>query len=349
MRVGIATVQVPFVRGGAEFLAESLARQLRLAGHEAEIISVPFKWYPPERIPEHMLACRLLDLTESCHVPIDRVIGLKFPAYLIPHPNKVLWLLHQHRGAYDLWDHPIGDLRNVPDGDHVRRAIHTADQRVIPQAQGCYTISRNVSDRLQHYCGLPSKPLYHPPPDAEAITPGRYDDYFLLPSRVNTTKRQALVIEALLHTTEPVRVVIMGMSDDPAYGAALRRRTADDAVLRDRVVWAGSVDQDHKHDLYANCLGVVFPVYDEDYGYVTLEAMLAEKAVITCTDSGGPLEFVVDEHTGLACAPEPQAMAVAMDRLWRDRALARDFGLAARRRYDILEISWHTVLAQLLR
>ena len=39
-------------------------------------------------------------------------------------------------------------------------------------------------------------------------------------------------------------------------------------------------------------LGVIFPPLDEDYGYVTLEAMLAAKPVITCTDSGGPLEFV---------------------------------------------------------
>ena len=86
MRIVIATVQVPFVRGGAEVLAEGLREVLHAQGHEAEIVTMPFKWYPPERILDQVLICRLLDLTESCGTAVDRVIGLKFPAYLIPHP-----------------------------------------------------------------------------------------------------------------------------------------------------------------------------------------------------------------------------------------------------------------------
>jgi hypothetical protein len=104
VRILIATVQVPFVRGGAEVVAEGLRQAFIAEGHDAEIAAIPFKWHPPERIPEHMLACRLLDLSETSGSRIDRVIGLKFPAYLVNHPNKTFWLLHQHRPAYDLWD-----------------------------------------------------------------------------------------------------------------------------------------------------------------------------------------------------------------------------------------------------
>src|SRR5438552_1765797 len=136
MRILIATVQVPFIRGGAEILAEGLRDALLAAGHQAEIVAVPFKWYPPERILDHMLACRLLDLTETAGVAVDRVIGLKFPAYLIPHPNKVLWVLHQHRMAYEMWDHPFGDLITSPQGPRVRDAIQEADQRLIPETRG---------------------------------------------------------------------------------------------------------------------------------------------------------------------------------------------------------------------
>src|SRR5215471_15350212 len=114
VRVVVATVRAPFVRGGAEAHAEGLRDALLAAGHEAEIVAVPFKWYPPERITDQMLACRLLDLTESDGVAIDRLIALKFPAYLIPHPAKVLWVLHQHRPAYDLWEHALGDLALYP-------------------------------------------------------------------------------------------------------------------------------------------------------------------------------------------------------------------------------------------
>ena len=102
MRIVIATVQVPFVRGGGEMLADGLEAALLAAGHDVETVRLPFKWYPPERIPEHVLAARLFDLTESSGSRIDRMIGLRFPAYLLPHPNKVLWILHQYRTAYDL-------------------------------------------------------------------------------------------------------------------------------------------------------------------------------------------------------------------------------------------------------
>src|SRR5919108_6065289 len=123
MKILITTVQVPFIRGGAEILAEGLRDALRSEGHEAEIVAIPFKWYPPERILDQMLACRLLDLTGSAGTPVDRLMGLKFPAYLLSHPNKVLWILHQHRPAYDLWGRCGGDLNHFPSGTQIRDAI----------------------------------------------------------------------------------------------------------------------------------------------------------------------------------------------------------------------------------
>ena len=135
MRVGIATVQVPFVRGGAELLAENLQAALRAAGHEAEIIAIPFKWYPAERVLDHMLAARLMQVEESVGQRIDRLIALKIPAYLMPHRSKRLWLLHQHRSAYDLWDAPFSDLLHAPSGAHVRSAIRTADDSLLRQCE----------------------------------------------------------------------------------------------------------------------------------------------------------------------------------------------------------------------
>ena len=44
MRLLIATVQVPFVRGGAELHAEGLRRALTAAGHDAEIVSPTESW-----------------------------------------------------------------------------------------------------------------------------------------------------------------------------------------------------------------------------------------------------------------------------------------------------------------
>lgn len=349
MRVGIATVQVPFVRGGAELLAENLVTHIRAAGHEAEIISIPFKWYPARRITETMAICRMLDLEESSGTRIDRLIGLKFPAYYIPHSNKVLWMLHQHRGAYDLWDTPYSDLRGAPDGQHVRAVIHGTDTRLIPEAQACYTISRTVSDRLQAFCGLPSTPIYHPPPSASAFEALRLEwgEFFLMPSRINPTKRQSLVLQAMERTRHPVRVAFVGVADDAATNATLRAQ-AEEPVLRGRVTWLGGVSEAEKLRLYAECRAVIFPPVDEDYGYVTLEAMLASKAVVTCHDSGGPLQFVTDGVNGLVCDPTAESMARALDQLWTNQATAREYGRAGRARYAEMGISWDTVLSCLL-
>jgi glycosyltransferase involved in cell wall biosynthesis len=347
MRILIATAQVPFVRGGAEMLAEGLMYALRAHGHAAEIVAIPFKWYPPERILDQVLACRLLDVSESGGDPIDRVIGLKFPAYLIPHSHKVLWLLHQFRTAYELWDNPYGDLYNYPNGPQVREAIQRLDQRLIPEAKAVFTISKNVSSRLWRYCGIDSIPLYHPPASFEQFYGAEAEDYFFYPSRLASLKRQALVLQALAATQRPVRVRFAGSADEPQYGEELEM-LAQQLDIEHRVEWLGQVTEEEKRALYAHTLGVIFPPVDEDYGYVTLEAMLASKPLITCTDSGAPLEFVLNDATGLIVEPSPQAMAKAMDQLWHDRDLARTLGEAGRKRYDSLNISWMTVVERLI-
>jgi len=347
MRIVIATAQVPFIRGGAEILAEGLLHALRSQRHAAEIVAIPFKWYPPERILEQVLACRLLDLSESGGAPIDRVIGLKFPAYLIPHPHKVLWLLHQFRTAYDLWDHPFGDLDRYPNGPQVREAIQRIDRSLIPEAKAVFTISRNVSSRLWHYCGIDSVPLYHPPASAELFYGGPVEDYFFYPSRLASLKRQALVLQALAATRRPVRVRFAGLADEAHFGETLEM-LARQLNVEHRVEWLGQVTEEEKRALYAHALGVIFPPVDEDYGYVTLEAMLAAKPLITCTDSGAPLEFVQHDVTGLIANPSPQDIAMAMDRLWDDRSWAWAMGEAGKKRYDNLNISWVAVAERLV-
>jgi glycosyltransferase involved in cell wall biosynthesis len=346
MRILIVTTQVPFVRGGAEILAESLRAALVERGHEAEIMEIPFKWYPPERILDHMLQTRLLDVSESNGVEVDLVIGLKFPAYLIRHPNKVLWLLHQHRSAYDLWESPLCDLVNYPNGRQVRDAIRHADRVLLPEAKAIHTIARNVSDRLARFCGMDSQVLYHPPANAERFHCLPAEDFLFFPSRITELKRQGLVVEALAHTRSPVRVVFAGVPENPAHLADLQARSVA-LGTRKRVEWLGNVSEEQKIDLYARCAGVVYPPVDEDYGYVTLEAMLSSKPVITTRDAGGPLEFVEHDHNGLVCEPSAEALANAMDEIWRDRARARELGSAGLARYRSMKIDWSNVVAQL--
>ena len=46
MKVSIVNVQVPFVRGGAEYLADSLGEKIRERGHRVDQLRIPFTGYP---------------------------------------------------------------------------------------------------------------------------------------------------------------------------------------------------------------------------------------------------------------------------------------------------------------
>ena len=347
MRVLILNAQVPFVFGGAEQLAQELKNALQREGHEAEIVAIPFKWYPPERILDHILACRLLDVTEADGIPIDRVIGLKFPAYLIPHPNKVLWLIHQHRGAYDLWDHPFGDIFQSPIGSSVRQAIEQADRRFIPEARGVFSISGNVAGRLKKYNEIDASVLYPPPASAEQFYCADSGDYFFFPSRLARLKRQHLVLQALALCRKPVRVRFSSSTIPSKYDHDFRRMIGTLGLDR-RVEYLGLIDEEEKRRQYANARGVIYPPVNEDYGYVTLEAMLSSKPVITCSDSGGPLEFIRDGVSGLIAAPSPESLAESLDRLWGDRRKAESMGRTGRETYEHLKISWPNVVKGLM-
>jgi glycosyltransferase involved in cell wall biosynthesis len=347
VRILIATVQIPFVSGGAESHAEGLKAALIAAGHEADIVAVPFNPAVPERIPDQMLACRLLDLTEVHGSAVDRLIALKFPAYLIPHPNKVVWVLHQHRAAYDLWNYPFEDLSASPRGVLVREAIRRADQQ-LAEAKAVFANSKNIANRLGHFCGINAVPLYHPPPNAGSFfCAGETGEYFFFPSRFSATKRQSLVLEALALTRKNVKVRFAGLADSPEYGKRLKLLAAKLGVEA-RVEWLGFLTEEEKRDAYAKAIAVIFPPVDEDYGYITLEGMLSSKAVITCDDSGGPLEFVSHLKTGLVARPTAAALAEALDELWQERDLAAKYGRAGRERYEQMGLSWSEVVRQLL-
>lgn len=345
MRVVVATTQAPFVRGGAEAHADNLVAALARAGHEADLVRIPFTWTPPRRIPEQVLAVRLLDLTQSFGRPVDLVVGLKFPAYCVRHPRKVLWILHQHRLAYEQWS-AGGAGREAAEAELVRESVVRADNAFIPEARKVFANSRTVAERLRRYNGIEAEPLYHPPPGHDLLRPGEYGDYLFFPSRLAEIKRQHLAVEAMRHVRGGVRLLVAGPPESAEYARGLAEQV-DRLGLRGRVELLGEVPEDEKRRLYAGALAVLYPPRDEDYGYVTLEAFLCAKPVITCTDSAGPLEFVREGETGAVREPEARAIAAAVDELAGDRDEAARRGRRALELVRSLDLSWERVVEAL--
>ena len=318
----VCEAQVPFVHGGAEVHVRELVRELRARGYEAELVSVPFKWYPKDEILPHAAAWRLLDLSESNGRPVDVVIGTKFPTYFARHPRKVAWLIHQYRAAYELCGTVYSDFAHTESDVGLRDTLIRLDTAMLGECRALFTNAKNTAARLLKFNALPAVPLYHPPRLAGRLTPGPYGDYLLSVGRLESVKRVDLIVRALGESEPSIRLVVAG---DGTQRQNVER-AAEEVGVADRVTFLGSVGDDELLGLYSGARAVVYPPFDEDFGYVTLEAFLARKPVITCTDSGGPIEFVVDGTNGFVCAPEPEALAAAINRVARDRRLAAALG-----------------------
>ncbi|HSB62753.1 MAG TPA: glycosyltransferase family 4 protein [Thermoanaerobaculia bacterium] len=337
-RVLVCTAQVPFSSGGAERHAEGLVRELAALGHEAELVRLPFKWYPRTEILTSALAWRLLDVSEADGKRVDVVIPMKFPSYLVRHENKVVWLIHQFRQAYDRFGTSQSDFTASPEDTRWRELIAEADRTGLSEARKIFTNAKNTADRLARFNGIEAEALYHPPPLAGRYRCEASRGFALVAGRLDPWKRVDLAIAAT--AAGKFRLVVAGDGADRARLGALAAKSGAD------VRFAGRVSDDELLGLYATCGAVVFPPADEDYGYIALEAFLSKKPVVTCTDSGGPLEFVVDGENGRVVAPDGTALGSAVAELLARPEKARGFGERGFER--VRGISWETAVRALL-
>ena len=340
MRVCVCIPQVPFERGGAEIFADDLVAQLRERGHEADLVTVPFKWYPGERVLTQAFLWRLLDLEEANGRPVDAVIATKFPSYAVRHPRKDVWLVHQFRQAWDFDRTQYGQFSESAEDRALRRRVLEVERRTLGEARKLFATSGNVARRLLESTGLEAEVMPHPP----APLPYRCEEageYVFTVNRLAPEKRIDLLLEAA--AADPsLRVVIAGDGPDRAR----LERLAVERGLNGRAEFLGRISDEEVADLYARCLGVYYAPVDEDFGMVPFEAFLSGKPVLTTTDAGGPLDVVRDGETGLVVAPEPAEVARGLAWLRTHAAEAKAYG--ARGREVAERVTWDDCIERLL-
>ena len=334
----------PFAWGGAEELAANLVRRLDArAGVSAELMRLPYAWNPPEQLVAEIMAHRLMRITNT-----DRVIALKFPAYLIPHPDKTLWVLHQFRQAYDLLESGHSHLDAARDGGLIE-AIRRADARAFADARAIFCNSPVTRDRMACHNGVTPEVLYPPLNDPELFTGGRDEGYVFAGGRVARGKRQHLLVEAAALAGPGCRLVVAGPPEDEVYAAELRALVEHHGVGDRVILELRLLDRAEIAALVNGARACAYVPFDEDsLGYVTMEAFASGKPVVTTTDSGGLLEIVHDGETGLVVEPEADALAAALRRLTSDAALARGMGLAAAEAWTRRNLTWDATLDRLL-
>ena len=343
MRVAVCTSDVPFTPGGARNLVDWLAGHLREAGHDVESVALPFA-DSPELLFRQMAAYRWIDLESA-----DRIICVRPPSHLIPHPNKVVWFIHHLRPFYDLWD---SRYRGFPDDLRhrgIRTALHEVDTAALREARRVFANSRVVADRLRRFNGIDSEILYPPLMAPERFRSTGANDEIITVGRIEHHKRQHLLVQALRHTKTPVTLRICGRGTGSLYADELRAVIGHEGV-EDRVRFEDRwISEPEKIDLLGASLAAAYVPLDEDsYGYATLEAAHSSKAILTTTDAGGVLEFVTDGVNGLVVEPTPTALGDAMDRLYLAREGTRRMGESALARVAELGIAWGRVTERLL-
>ena len=383
MRIAlVAPAAVPPTIGGAErALAGTRAAIEELTPHEAELVTVP--------VVEDNLVDLLAAYETFAHLDLsayDRIVVAKYPAWMVHHPHKTIWMMHPLRGLYDTY-HLLGLPEQVPNpADHTFAMLHLMRQAhhrgafdefferwhnalaalgpdhpdfafpgpfartairwldAIAMAPGevqqYLSLSETVARRERYFPTSVTPRVVPFPGHLEPAEPTDPEvDYLFTCSRLDGPKRHDLLVRAMASVPGDIELRIAGTGPCRAELEAL-------AAGDPRIRFLGRVDDADLPGLYAGALAVPFVPADEDQGLVTLEAFSQGTPVVTCTDAGGPTEFVVDGVTGLVARPTPEAVGAALARLVRDRGLAHQLGEAARAREA--QVTWDAAIDALL-
>jgi glycosyltransferase involved in cell wall biosynthesis len=378
----IAPSPIPFTAGGAEKLWFGLQEEINEnTSHQAELIKLPTWENSFWGLIDSYEQFWRLDVSH-----FDVVITGKYPGWMIRHPNHICYMLHRLRGFYDCFhflrlpdkyvtSHPgilglqellgrrarsdedietvFSELRSlrirsdIPadawafPGSLIREVVRFLDNAALDPARifGYAAISKNVANRAGYFPVGVRPAVIYPPTNLAGLRCGEFS-YVLTASRLDGPKRINLAIEAMRFVEGDIELRISGEGSEEAR---LRELAGDDP----RIKFLGYRSEADLVCDYADALAVVFCPYDEDYGFITVEAMLSGKPVITTHDSGGPNEFVFDSQTGFSVPPDSREIANRINQLAQDRTMARRLG--DRGRAVVANITWTDAATKLLR
>lgn len=340
-KILICSAQIPFNYGGAEILVEELNKQLNARGFQSEIVNIPFKWYPKDRLIDEAFIWNLVDVTESNGEKVDLVICTKYPTYAVQHPNKVVWLFHQHRPAYDLLGTHYSEFTRSGDDIRIINHIRDIDSKYLNQAKSIFCISNNVKNRLEKYNNIQSEVLYPPTKMDGLYKNNNSEKYIFSAGRLDPLKRVELLLEGMKYIDSDYKLLIAGKGK---HEIVLRDIVAKEN-LEERVEFLGFVDDEKLIDYYSKASAIYFAPRDEDYGFITIEAFKSGKPVVTTNDSGGVLEFVKHGQNGLVLEPDSSIIGKEINNLLHDDKKLQEFG--SKGFEEVKNINWDYVINQL--
>lgn len=373
---------VPFTIGGVENLLWGLCDTInQKTPHQAEIIKLPSKELDFWSLIENYYAFYNLDLNH-----FDMVITTKYPSWMVRHRNSRCYMIHTLRGLYDTYhfmnmptnvdshnsrvnniirymdENPcpntldmffdmLFELKNnrdnIPDdyfsfpGPLIRKIVHYMDHFGLFQCgvKKYFAISDTVKKRKDYFPQDVNVEVIYPPSKLSQYSSGNYEYVFMV-SRLDHPKRIDMLINAMRYVKTDIKLLIAGTGPQENE---LKELAKDDS----RIHFLGFVNDDEVEEYYANSLVIPYFPYDEDYGLITIEAMMHKKAVITTVDAGGPTEFVINNETGFVTKFDAKDIGNKIDYLAKNISEAKRMGMNA---YDkVANITWEYVINKLLK
>jgi glycosyltransferase involved in cell wall biosynthesis len=313
-------------------------------GISAEVLRVPSSSERSERLADEIFINRALQLPT-----VDRVIALMFPAYIIPHHTKVIWLLHRLWQAHEPTDRAGPNLPEPSTEEKIRQWIWRCDFEAFSESRRIFTGSQVIRECLRRDNGFESDVLIPPLNNPELFGNCGDGGYVFAGGRVNLDMRQHLLVESMALTKSAAKLIVGGPPDTPNDADRLRS-SVKRLKLEERVILDFGFHSEAKIADYVNhahacaCLNMD----EHSVGRVTMEAASACKPVITLSDSGKMLAPVLDGETGCVAEPNAQAIAGAIDSLYSDHTRCEQMGYAMRSLWESLGVTWLQTIEKLL-
>ena len=376
MKIGlIAPSPIPFTVGGAEKFYWGLQEYInKNTAHQCELIKIPVKEDNFWNLIESYYKFYSLDVSY-----FDAVITSKYPAWMIKHDNHHIYMLHCLRGLYDAYhlaklpvdfnskhskikeilnymedagsdldglfqmlfelkkDKTISDDVYGFPGPFIKKIINFLDKKGMKKVKSFSAISKTVAGRKEYFPDNKNINVIYPPSNLTSFKNESYK-YFFTVSRLDEAKRIRIIIEAYLKADVNMPLKIAGTGP---LMRELQELSKDDS----KIEFLGFISDKELIDYYANAFAVIFIPYEEDYGLVTIEAMMSEKAVITFTDSGGVKEFVEDSKTGFISKPSIELLKENIEKANEYVKLVIEMGQTGKKRVE--NITWENTFNSL--
>jgi glycosyltransferase involved in cell wall biosynthesis len=295
----VVSDRMPFGDSECDLLGERLVVELNRHGVLAEFIRLPSRRSALDPIDE-MVVRRSIEVWN-----VDRLIALTFPAYLIAHPHKVIWL--------------AGRESSRDKGPAVG----------VLEAAKTYGATRSAASRLAER-GRKSTVLCAPLIEAQLFRAERPGDYIFVDGRIQSLDCHSLLLAAL-RDVSGMRAILASVPNTPVDRERLQMLIHELGLAERVEIVSETLSLGQRAQFINHALAVVYFPDLDCVGYGALEAYQAARPVVMISSADIAPEFVQDGVTGLIAEANPASLSSALRRLVTDPKKSARMGAAGYR------------------